>query len=477
MSRHGAPIVEVVPPERWRGACAGAMDGGACFLSLHATADGPAATVHALFDGGAPRLRLLSTTAPERSLDTLVETIPAAAWDEREAHDLLGIEFRGHEPMRPLVDHPDATEAWTVPVHGDDVHQVAVGPIHAGIIESGHFRFHVVGERIVHLDAQLFYKHRGLERAAEGKSLEAGVAYAQRACGACAVANCIAYAQACEALLGLLPDPELRRARTLLLELERLYNHVNDLSAICAGIGFAPGAMAFATLKERAQRLNANLVGHRFLFDTVRVARSDLTVAEPAARAARTAVRAICAEAAATWREVAFSASVQDRVAGIGVLEKADAERLGAVGPAARASGVARDARTRAGARLWYGDDFRPAQPHAGTGDVAARAEMRADELAQTAAVLDDLLGAPLQPGSAPTGAVASNIGVGRVESSRGETVCLVERTGCNVGRLRLRTASYANWPALANSVAGNLLPDFPLINKSFELCYACVDR
>src|SRR5690606_27619748 len=140
-----------------------------------------------------------------------------------------GIEFRGHEPMRPLVDHPDATEAWTVPVHGDDVHQVAVGPIHAGIIESGHFRFHVVGERIVHLDAQLFYKHRGLERAAEGKSLEAGVAYAQRACGACAVANCIAYAQACEALLGLLPDPELRRARTLLLELERLYNHVNDL--------------------------------------------------------------------------------------------------------------------------------------------------------------------------------------------------------------------------------------------------------
>jgi Ni,Fe-hydrogenase III large subunit len=477
MSRRQAPIVEVVAPERWRDACTRAIDDGARFLSLHATANGSEPSVQALFDGGTPRLRLLSTTAPGRAVDSVVEKIPAAAWDEREAHDLLGVDFRGHEPMRPLADHPDELGAWTVPVHGDDVHQVAVGPIHAGVIESGHFRFHAVGERIVHLDTRLFYKHRGLERAAEGKPFETGVAYAQRACGACAAANAVAYAQACEALLGLLPDPQLRRARTLLLELERLYNHLNDLSAICAGIGFAPGTMAFATLEERAHRLNADLTGHRFLFDSVQVGRSDLTVTDPAARAARAAVRAISADAAATWREVAFSASVQDRLTGVGVLEQTDAERLGAVGPAARASGVAGDARTGGGARLWYGDDFRPARPHAATGDVAARTEMRAVELIQTAAILDELLASPLQQGAAPLGAVAGHVGVGRVESPRGETVCLVERRGLSIRRLRLRTASYANWPALASSVPGNLLPDFPLINKSFELCYACVDR
>ena len=469
--------METVAPAFWRETCTAAVNDGARFLSLHATADGPAATVRALFDDGPGRLRLVCATAPERTLDTLVESIPAAAWDEREAHDVYGVEFRGHEPLRPLVTHPQVTEAWTVPVVGDDVHQVAVGPIHAGVIESGHFRFHTVGERIVHLDTQLFYKHRGLERAAEGESFESGLAFAQRACAACAVANSVAYAQACEALLGLLPDRAVRRARTLLLELERLYNHLNDLAAICAGIGFAPGTMAFAALKERAQAINAELTGHRFLFHTVHVARSDLTVDEQAAGSARADVRAICADAAACWREVSFSASVQDRLAGVGVLNTADAERLGAVGPAARASGIARDARTWARSLLWYGDDFRPAQPHAATGDVAARAELRAAELDQTGELLDELLAGSHEVGVAPTAAVASDIGVGRVESPRGETVCIVERAGSVVRRLRLRTASYANWPALAHSVPGNLLPDFPLINKSFELCYACVDR
>ena len=109
-----------------------------------------------------------------------------------------GLRFDGHEPLRPLVDHDLDLARWTVPVRGHDAHQVAVGPIHAGVIESGHFRFHVVGDRILHLDARLFYKHRGLERAAEGRTLADGLAYAQRACAACAVSNALAYAHACE---------------------------------------------------------------------------------------------------------------------------------------------------------------------------------------------------------------------------------------------------------------------------------------
>ena len=140
-------------------------------------------------------------------------------------------------------------------MQGRDPYQVAVGPIHAGVIESGHFRFHLVGERILHLDARLFYKHRGLERGAEGHSLDEGARYVGRACAACAVTNGVAYAQAVEEALGLGAPPELRRARTILLELERVWSHLNDISAVCAGTGLAAGVQRFAGLTERARRL------------------------------------------------------------------------------------------------------------------------------------------------------------------------------------------------------------------------------
>ncbi len=158
--------------------------------------------------------------------------------------------FSGHVPLRPLVEHTSGLSSWTVPVSGHDAFQVAVGPIHAGVIESGHFRFHVVGEKILHIDLRLFYKHRGLERAAEGRTLAEGLVYAQRACAACAVSNSVAYAHAAESLLGLWPEPGLARVRTILLELERLYNHLNDIGAVCAGVGFAAGQHGLC----RAQR-------------------------------------------------------------------------------------------------------------------------------------------------------------------------------------------------------------------------------
>ena len=210
-----------------------ALADGARFAGLHATSDG--ALVRTLLADQDGTTRLETVAAEEGVAPSIVDLAPAAGWDEREAHDLQGIRFAGHEPLRPLVDHDPALERW-VTVRGDDVYQLAVGPIHAGIIESGHFRFHLVGDRILHLDAQLFYKHRGLERAAEGKTLEAGLAYASRACAACNVANGVAYASACEEALGLVPTAELRRARTILLELERTWSHLNDIAAICAGV-------------------------------------------------------------------------------------------------------------------------------------------------------------------------------------------------------------------------------------------------
>jgi Ni,Fe-hydrogenase III large subunit len=475
LATRGAAAVTRVAGVGWRAACLAAHQNGERFEGLFATL-GAAGVIELRAIFSTPgQTRVIVCEPLDGAVETVVDAIPAAAWDEREAHDLHGLRFVGHEPLRPLLNHDARLAAWTVPTIGHDTHEVAVGPIHAGVIESGHFRFHVVGERILHLDVRLFYKHRGLEAAAAGHPLATSLAYAHRACAACAVTNTVAYAQACEQALGLAPDRELARARTLLLELERVYNHLHDISAICAGVGFAPGTMAYATMKERAQRLNERLGGHRFLFHTVRVGASDQTLdAETAARA-RGELRELRAEHTSAWRQLQFTASLQARLDGVGILTRDDADRLGAVGPAARAVGIARDLRSES-PQLWY-HRFEPVTAPSSAGDVASRTVQRALELDQSFTLLDQLLAGPLTLGRTRTAFEAAEIGVGRVESPRGATVCVIER---NEGRLRamhLRTGSYANWPALAHATAGNLLAEFPLINKSFELCYACTDR
>jgi len=457
--------VETVPAARWREAVTSALAGGR-FAGAWASAGAWRAAFAARGD-----VRVLS--CPAQGAETITDLVEAALWDEREAHDLHGLQFAGHAPLRPLVAHPP--DGWATVVSGDGVHEVAVGPIHAGVIESGHFRFHTVGDRVLALDTRLFYKHRGLERAASGRTPEDALAYVQRACAACAVANSVAYAQAIEDALGLWPDRDLRVSRTLALELERLYNHLHDIGALCAGVGFAPGTMAFAALKERAQRLNARLAGHRFLFGTVAVGGGALALDADAARAARTTLRDLRSDAAAAWRELEFAASLQARLDGVGVLAHEDALRLGTVGPAARASGIREDLREHS-PRLYY-SGLVPARPRAETGDVAARLQVRAVELQTTCELLDDLLSGPVGRGAATSQAEPSALGVGRVECPRGATTCIAELAAGRIATLRLRTASFANWPAVAHAAAGCLLPDFPLINKSFELCYACVDR
>jgi Ni,Fe-hydrogenase III large subunit len=442
-----------------------ALASGHRFAGLHVSGG----TVHTILvdNDGSPRM----VTADGEHVPSIVDLAPAAGWDEREAYDLYGIRFDGHEPLRPLVDHDLDLAHWTVPVHGHDAYQVAVGPIHAGVIESGHFRFHVVGDRILHLDARLFYKHRGLERAAEGSTADEGIAYAQRACGACAVSNTLAYAHAWEQALGLVPTPELARVRTILLELERLWSHLNDIAAVCAGVGLAAGNSRFAALTERARRLNASLAGHRFLFGTIAVGGSTLSIdTDP-----RDELDRIRAESSSAWRELLFNASFQDRLPDIGIVNPDDAIRLGAVGPAARASGIAEDVRATS-PRLAY-DGFAAAAPRRAAGDVQARLEQRAVEVLQTLDILDTLLDRPILPSVAERNGSESDVGIFRVESPRGATLCVVERSANRLARLHLRTGSYANWPVVAHAAADNLLPDFPLINKSFELCYACADR
>lgn len=459
----------------YRDAVALALAEGWSFGGLHAITTPAGPVVRALLvapDGGA---RLESVRAVDGEVPSLVDLARAATWDEREAHDLYGIRFAGHEPLRPLLDHDPVLARWTVPVRGKDAHQVAVGPIHAGVIESGHFRFHVVGDRILLLDARLGYKHRGLERAAEGRTLAEGLAYATRACAACWVTNAVAYAHACEDAMGLVPSREVARARTILLELERLWSHLNDIGAVCAGVGLAAGTNRFAALTEDARRLNARLTGHRFLFGSVKVGGSELLLDTATVAEARETLARLRREGTRAWRELLFNASFMDRMPDIGIVSPEDAAALGATGPTARASGLEADVRATS-PRLAY-DGFVPTLVRRRAGDVQARLEQRALEVLQCLDVLDGLLERPVGPSAAEAGSERSTIGIGRVESPRGATSCIVERDGDRVARLRLRTGSYANWPVVAHAAADNLLPDFPLINKSFELCYACADR
>jgi Ni,Fe-hydrogenase III large subunit len=459
----------------YREAVAAALADGWSFAGLHATRSGDVPAVRTLLVSRSGDVCLESVEAGNGSVPTIVDLAPAAGWDEREARDLYGIAFDGHEPLRPLVDHDVPLEHFATSVRGRDAYQVAVGPIHAGVIESGHFRFHVVGDRILHVDARLFHKHRGIERACEGLPLAYGVRTLARACAGCWVTNAVAYAHACEQLLGQQPTPEVARARTILLELERVWNTLNDIGAICAGVGLAAGNNRFLALSDEARSLNALLTGHRFLFGSVAVGGSDLGLDVHATAAARETLTRIRRGSSRAWRELLFNGSFMDRMSDIGVVDAETARSLGLVGPAARAAGLLEDVRETSPLLAYEG--FETAALRRQAGDVQARLEQRALELLPCLDILDRLLSGPVRPAANEHGGPESPIGVGRVESPRGATACVVERDGDRIARLRLRTGSYANWPAVASAAADNLLPDFPLINKSFELCYACVDR
>jgi Ni,Fe-hydrogenase III large subunit len=404
----------------YRERIASALGEGHRFAGLYAA--GTSVRVVLVAPDGA--LRLETVAADDKRVPTIVDLVAAAGWVEREGADLYGIGFDGHVPLRPLVEHDLDLRRWTIAVRGEDAYQVAVGPIHAGVIESGHFRFHVVGDKILHVDARLFYKHRGLERAAERQTLAGGRVYAQRACAACAVSNSVAYAQACEAALGLKPAGGLARVRTILLELERAWSHLTDIAAVCAGAGLAPGNPFFAALTERARRLNERLTGHRFLFDSVQVAGSGLAVDGATVAQLREELASIAADSKTGWRELLFNGSFQDRLPGVGIVTPDAVRSLGAVGPAARASGVAEDARSHS-ARLAYAG-FAPVAPRRVAGDVQARLEQRAVELLQTFELLDDLLDGPIDAVAADPAPGEAAVGLGLVESPRGATFRIV---------------------------------------------------
>lgn len=434
---------------------------------------------------------------------SLTPQVTAAFWYEREIHDLFGIKAVGHPDLSRFVVHADwpagvfpmrrdyqgplperVSEAHSQYVHSelpDGLVRIPVGPVHAGIIEPGHFHFTAVGEEVFALSPQFSFVHRGLEKAAEGRTPIAALALAERVCGVCTVSHSWSFCQTVEQLAGIAVPNRAELIRVILGELERLHNHVGDIGNICAGAGLTLANSHGLYLRERLMRLNEALFGHRFLRGCIVPGgvRQDLdsqmldqTVAE---------LEYVVQEAASLAGDCVEHDIFRNRMSGTGVLEREIAFKLGVTGVAARASGIARDTR----ADLPYGGYARHNQlPFAvqigQAGDVQARFLMRVAEIKISLDIIREAFNM-LQPGAIqePVGVLSqAGIALGATESARGENIHLliVDENGI-IRRWFVRSASYTNWPAVALAVPGNIVPDFPIINKSFELCYACLDR
>jgi len=432
---------------------------------------------------------------------SLTPLLPAAAWYEREIHDLFGLTPVGHPDLRPLVLHdswpqgcyPLRKDFKKIPkgktplresphphVHGEGVFEVPVGPIHAGIIEPGHFRFSQAGENVIHLDPTLFFTHRGVEKSLEGQTATQAILRVERTCGACSVSNALSFCQALEATGSTEIPVRASYIRVLTAELERLYNHVGDVGNMCAGIGFAVGTSQGARQKEMLMRFNEELTGNRFLRGMIVPGGVAFDLTGDLSRQASSLINALELDFNELVTIIQESAGVQDRVRRTGILPRQAAADLAIVGPAARASGIDIDLRRDHPYAAYAQLAFKvPVRTH---GDVEDRLWLRVAEIRESCGIVKQTLSAlaehkgmirvELEPAAAWTA------GLGWSESARGANFHWVMLdANQKIYRCFIRSASYPNWPALTIAAPGNIIPDFPLINKSFELCYACLDR
>ena len=413
----------------------------------------------------------------------ITPSLPEAQAFERELWEDLGVVPDGHPWLKPLRRHPELGAApggvgaeghAFFRVEGSGIHEVAVGPVHAGIIEPGHFRFQCRGEEVLHLEIHLGYEHRGAERALLGGAPARRLAVAESVAGDCAVGHALAYCGALEGLAGVEVPLAAQVLRGVVLELERVANHVGDLGAMAGDVGYLPGAAWFGRLRGEVLNLLLQLAGNRFgrglvvpggvRFGVADGARSALL--ERLAAAERDLYKAAA---------VSFdSASVLSRYEGTGVLSRELADELGLVGPAARASGLSRDVRRDHPSGIYR---FAIIPVSAGdSGDVMARAMVRWLEVQRSLVFVREQL-AEFREGPLATPLPAARPGaaaVSLVEGWRGEIVH-VAATGDD-GALRaykIVDPSFHNWFGLTRALRGSQVSDFPLCNKSFNLSYA----
>jgi hydrogenase-4 component G len=416
---------------------------------------------------------------------------PAAAWHERELYEEFGVEFIGHPGLLPLRRHgsrkretPQSSSGRSsggrpsefLEVQGAGVCEVPVGPVHAGVIEPGHFRFSVIGDSVLRLDLRLFYTHKGTEKLFEGSLATDAVPIAESVSGDNCFAHAVAY---CMALEGVLAVHVPRRAEAIRLigsEMERLWSHIVDFGALCGDVGFSVPAAYCARIKEDLLQASTRFAGTRY-WRAVGIPGG--VTCDPTQSAVQELSRAV-GDATADFALIARTAletpSVQDRFEAAGILEANVARDFGVVGPAARGSGIKKDVRADH-PYSGYGD-FQLEVPCYHYGDVMARARVRVDEAMSAARlIVEQLACLPSGDIRVPVGLSGSGKGFAAVEAPRGELLYWLEVNQGRIARCHVRSPSFQNWPALPFAVAGNIIADFPLINKSFNLSYSGCDR
>ncbi|MDO8308838.1 MAG: NADH-quinone oxidoreductase subunit C [Actinomycetota bacterium] len=408
---------------------------------------------------------------------------------EREIRDLYGVRPLEHPLPRRLVRHghwpkryyPMLSNATPDPafdqdigsfpfieVEGDGVYEIPVGPVHAGLIEPGHFRFSVVGETILRMKARLWFVHRGIEKLLEGTDPGTAIQVAERISGDTAVGHSLAITMAIEEAAGIAVTDDDRATRALLLELERLHNHVADIGALANDVGYGLMNAHALRLREDLLRINQATTGHRLLRGAIHIGGTQLIALPDPAR-----LQSIADTVAELSAITIGNATVRDRFIGTSVLPENQARRLGVLGYVARASGIDIDAR-RDHPFADLGDDFRVVQESAG--DVMSRYAVRVREVQVSTAVINHLTKRlDGRTGQAhPAAVFGPGSGLGIVEGWRGRIAHRVELDASgHLARAKIVDPSFVNWPALPVALADTIVPDFPLTNKSFNQSYA----
>ncbi len=425
----------------------------------------------ALLEPAAGKFAVLSLDCPNGRFPSIGRLHPPAIRLERTIYDLFSIEAEGAPDTRPWLDH--GTSYVFLPVEGENLHQIPVGPVHAGIIEPGHFRFTAGGETVVRLEARLGYVHKGIEKLMEGADLGRAAKLAGRVSGDSTVAFAFAFARAAEAALGIDVPPRAQWLRALMAELERLANHFGDIGAICNDAAFALMHAHCAVLRERVLRASDSAFGHRLMRDCVVPGGAAVDLASAGIAAIRDLVAEAKRKFPALIKLYDDTASLQDRTVGTGRLRGELARRFGAGGYVGRASGRAFDAR-RDMAYPPY-DALKFDVPRREDGDVNARVWIRIREVEQSLDLVRQILE------RMPAGSVCAEMpdtraceGVALVEGFRGDILVWL-RLGPDdlVERCHLRDPSWFQWPLLEAAIDGNIVADFPLCNKSFNCSYS----
>jgi len=441
-------------------------------------------------------LLTIELAGQDRLFTSITPFVHAAQWYEREIRDLYGLIPQGHPDLRRLVRH----EHWPKGTHplqkdfpwdktigrqqadfrfrhieGEGVFEVPVGPIHAGIIEPGHFRFSVAGEPIMQLEVRHFWKHRGIEKLFEQQTLSSAIALAERISGDTTIGHSLAYCQATETLLHIEVPRRARYLRSFFLELERLHNHLGDVGAICNDTAYALAHAHCSRMKELVLQLNDRLTGSRFLRGTMAIGGVTNDVSAIERSEVVDVLDGIEKDFAELEAIIFANASLTDRLETTGVLTERTGWDHGVVGVVGRASGIDQDVRRD---RPFAAYDEVPVKVALYRyGDVRARLRVRMDEIHESIRLIREILA------NIPHGPVAAAAdhrpqpgqwALSAVEGWRGEILYFV-MTGEKgfIHRCKVRDPSFVNWPAIQWAVVGNILPDFPLINKSFNLSYA----